>query len=338
MLSENKSLSTEKILEMYGTKNIGVRYIFNYPIRRPSGQWTEEQSARFIHSMLQGDPIPPIYIAKYGNDYMLLDGLQRFDTLFNYIRGNEKLWLNTPPVIENIFRAEKNGSLLNIGTETTDISGLKFFQLSRKFKKRILNYSFEVKYISQCTSKDIDRIIFNLNNGSPNKSKKVMLKLGSQLGGKIRELSKHPLFLDYFVFSQAEEKRDEACRCVLAALTAWTGKKFRCMYMPIEKAIERYKGVWNETELKGIREVFDTLYGVLPELKICGKFMKASYLPIIIMNVDKYLCMYENNEISKEQYKLFLKDWFEKNRKNTNAKNIEKNINAMDNALENFVS
>lgn len=67
------------------TYNNDARLKYDHPCQRNVGVWTKEQELYLIDSILQGYPIPSVYIyQKNDNEYIIIDGNQRINTIVKY--------------------------------------------------------------------------------------------------------------------------------------------------------------------------------------------------------------------------------------------------------------
>ena len=49
--------------------------------------WSMEEASKFIDSLLLGLPVPSIFLAKVGDQKLIIDGYQRLMTVYDYVRG-----------------------------------------------------------------------------------------------------------------------------------------------------------------------------------------------------------------------------------------------------------
>lgn len=64
---------------------------FNPPYQRSDNAWTKEQQSGLINSMIQGYPIPPVYlIEREKNTFIVVDGKQRLTTIINHFKEDSK--------------------------------------------------------------------------------------------------------------------------------------------------------------------------------------------------------------------------------------------------------
>lgn len=49
--------------------------------------WNKDEASRFIDSILLGLPVPSIFLAKVGEQRLIIDGYQRILTVYDYVRG-----------------------------------------------------------------------------------------------------------------------------------------------------------------------------------------------------------------------------------------------------------
>ena len=49
--------------------------------------WSKEEASKFIDSLLLGLPVPSIFLAKIGDQKLIIDGYQRLMTVYDYVKG-----------------------------------------------------------------------------------------------------------------------------------------------------------------------------------------------------------------------------------------------------------
>ena len=49
--------------------------------------WTKDEASKFIDSLLLGLPVPSIFLAKVGDQRLIIDGYQRLMTVYDYVNG-----------------------------------------------------------------------------------------------------------------------------------------------------------------------------------------------------------------------------------------------------------
>ena len=116
--------------------------------------WDIYRKSLLIHSILQGFPIPAIYLTKENGVYSALDGKQRCNTIADYISNKFALSLKTPDV------------KLEDGT-FEEIAGKKFSDLSDELQDEIKDFSLTIYYYENITEEEINEMFFRINNGKP---------------------------------------------------------------------------------------------------------------------------------------------------------------------------
>lgn len=370
MLTTVKGYKVKEIIEMMG-KEEGepCRLVLDFPIQRPANQWNPEKKSNLIHSILMGDPIPPLYITWNERtltvDRYVLDGLQRITTIMLYKNNKFSLKRDIPDVEIIVTEKDRKGNDLydkngdlKYHRERVSIAGKKFNQLPALFQNMMDEYVFTCNMLSQYTNADLSRIMYNLNNGQTmTATQKAVTKLGMELGQKIKNITENELFQDRIHFTKAEERKSEAHKCVLCSMMEWTGQKndeltYKKLSngQDLNKFITNFLNTWSEQELHGIDKMFTILNNVLPEDNtLCEKYLRANHLPVLVMNVDTYISLLEDGLITEKQYKQFLLDWFNEGvhaksytqyeGKNISDKaNVEARIDVMESALHKYVS
>ena len=49
--------------------------------------WSKEEASKFVDSLLLGLPVPSIFLAKVGDQKLIIDGYQRLMTVYDYVKG-----------------------------------------------------------------------------------------------------------------------------------------------------------------------------------------------------------------------------------------------------------
>ncbi|MFV0596823.1 DUF262 domain-containing protein [Shewanella sp.] len=102
--------------------------------QRKDRVWPELRKSKLIESMLMGLPLPVFYFAeKQNGDWIIVDGLQRITTIFDFMRG--EFALNGLEVLEKF-------------------NGLEFSQLERSEQRKIREYPLTAHLIDMATDKD----------------------------------------------------------------------------------------------------------------------------------------------------------------------------------------
>ncbi|MDR2745573.1 MAG: DUF262 domain-containing protein [Desulfovibrio sp.] len=117
------------------------------PLQRYAGIWDDKRQSRLIESLMLRIPLPLFYVAADTNEnWLIVDGLQRITTLHRYI-SKEEFALS--------------------GLEFVDeAQGLKFSELSAKYKNRIRDAQLQFAVVSSSTPAEVQRNIFKrLNTG-----------------------------------------------------------------------------------------------------------------------------------------------------------------------------
>ena len=367
MIIKTIGLTVESIItKINKPKTESNRIEMDFSTQRYAGQWNLQKESELIRSMIIGDPIPPLFIRGKDNDLtvprQVVDGKQRISTVMKFVSGigrsAMKLHKDTKPVSIPIPYVDENG--VKHSTTYVELAGKTFKQLPHDVQCLILEYNFDTRFISQCTQEDVDRIMVNLNNGvSPSGTDKAKMAAGQDVMNKVVNIIQdNPLFVEDINFKQSQIKKNAKEECVLCSLVQWTGKDEEIQYSKLqpkelEKIIRKYSGCWSSEIFAGLNEIFTTLHNALPDnTELWQDYLNKKHLPVLVMNVDNFLCKLDNGEITEEQYKKFLKKWFAEgvssqefnsfvvdDSKNISAKrNIEGRIALMDDALESFIS
>lgn len=367
MIIKTIGLTVESIItKINKPKTESNRIEMDFSTQRYAGQWNLQKESELIRSMIIGDPIPPLFIRGKDNDLtvprQVVDGKQRISTVMKFVSGigrsAMKLHKDTKPVSIPIPYVDENG--VKHSTTYVELAGKTFKQLPHDVQCLILEYNFDTRFISQCTQEDVDRIMVNLNNGvSPSGTDKAKMAAGQDIMNKVVDIIQdNPLFVEDINFKASQIKKNAKEECVLCSLVQWTGKDEEIQYSKLqpkelEKIIRKYSACWSGEIFAGLNDIFIALHNALPDnAELWQDYLNKKHLPVLVMNVDNFLCKLDNGEITEEQYRYFLLKWFTdgvnsqefnsfvvEDSKNISAKkNIEGRIALMDKALDNFIA
>ena len=172
---------------------------FRCPVQR-GFVWDIGRQSLFIHSLLNGDIIPPLFIRRLsledGNQYKMeaRDGQQRCTTVYRFMKGEFKL-SKIPEYKEGdkfdfrIARGENE--------ELQDINGLSWNDLTEEEKDRIKDATISIYYIDNATDIEADMIFFKLNNGK-SLTNTELARAQAKSRNTIKSLGGHELFTKMF--------------------------------------------------------------------------------------------------------------------------------------------
>lgn len=161
-------------------------------------EWDIKRNSLLISSLLSDDPIPPIYAAKYGDIYSLIDGKQRTNAIVSFLNDEYALEDLEPIEIEH-----EDG-----GIEEIDINGMTFHELDEKIQEDIKAATMTVIIINEPSDEKVCEIFFKLNNGKP-LSTMTVTRVNAKSRKDITELGGHKLFQDALTKKALEKYTNE---------------------------------------------------------------------------------------------------------------------------------
>ena len=306
------------------------RLVFDCPIQRPEGQWGNKDQSLLIHSMLQEYPVPNVYIVQNGADdfepMTVLDGKQRLTITYNYVTGGFKLSKATPPVAVVVPDVDEYGNIVkdeNGITKThidyVEIKNKKFSQLPREFQDKIKNFEFTTIMITEATKRELEELMFRLNNGkSMSAIHKAVMKGGIDVADVVRKrILGNNFFSNRFVMTASQEKGGEDMKCAFCVLALLTGSDFnKLTSSDLTKIAENLRDNWEnnkltEFDIEYCNNLLEDLNLWLPDEETFDgkKILTSVHIPILAMNTEKAKQMMDDGELTMEQYKDFLKYW-----------------------------
>lgn len=177
--------------QLTGMVNKG-RFNFGHDAQRPA-VWKKDRKSLLIHSMIEGYPIPPVFVTKKddgsgkrgGNIYTPLDGIQRLTAISGFINDEYDL-VGIPSITYESFEED--------GTITVNINGQKFSELPSEIQDAIKDYTLSVTYFEELTYEEEIEVFKRLNNGQQLTSAQRNIASCKELH-KLMEIGKHELFM-----------------------------------------------------------------------------------------------------------------------------------------------
>ena len=161
--------------------------------------WDNARKSKLIESLILEDPIPPIYAAKFGETYSLIDGKQRTGTLSEFLDDGFVLEDLEMFSLEDVETGEM---------EDYDINGMKFSDLPEIFQNAIKDSALTVITLHEPTEEKICEVFFKLNNGKPLNAI-TLTRVKAKSRKEIVELGSHELFKNALTAKALERYTNE---------------------------------------------------------------------------------------------------------------------------------
>lgn len=330
--------------------------------QRPEGLWSREAQSLLIHSVLQRDIIPEVYITKDGKNeikpHYVVDGKQRITTIFKFHENGFKLHKNTPniKIIAPVYDENKRPVLNEEGKQVYKkqefvIAGKAYKDLDDYVKDCFDSYDLFYREVFNYSESELTELMFKLNNGKAITSvQKAIARLNFTLAEEIEKIANNDFFEERICYTTGKIKASEGKKCVLNSLIIYTGKDYSKLNgSTMNKLASEFNDDWSQKSLVQLNNLFLLLNDLLPANNDLVKdHLTTNNIPILIMNVDYYCSKLENGEITEEQYEDFLKYWFaegiyneqyvENSGKSVSSKTcIDNRIKMMEDALDCFL-
>lgn len=311
MQTIERSYTVKKIIENIGSGNI----VFNHPMQRKPGQWNEEQQSLLIHSILGGYAIPQTYVLQIFegdfDSFSVLDGKQRFTTIYDYTNDGFKLSDDIPVV--NIQKRKvvtnENGErrVENINEEF-EIAGKYFSQLDEKLREKIKDFEFSVIMLANCSDEEIEDQFYRLNNGTAlTKDQKTRVILGDELAEFIDKQENKEIFTKKSYFTSLQRKRGEVQTCILQTLMLIMDFPFKNFNNDaVMEFATWFRKNHQKSDLEYCEDIFDKLNEAIPEKSKPDKMMKKTNIPILAYHVQTV----DEIGMSIEEYRKWIESFF----------------------------
>lgn len=175
------------------------RIDFEPPYQRRGGLWSRRDKAFLIDSILNEYDIPKVYVADFTfgpsklnrkkQQYAVIDGKQRFESIFDFIDGQITL------LPEFVYAANPRLSL----------GGLGYRDLKQNFPdvaSQFDNYNLTVMSVITDEEGKINELFVRLNRNKTLTGPEIRNAMQGQVPELIRELAKLPLFTECVAFSR----------------------------------------------------------------------------------------------------------------------------------------
>ena len=161
--------------------------------------WDNARKSKLIESLILEDPIPPIYAAKFGETYSLIDGKQRTGAVSEFLDDGFALEGLEMFSLEDVETGEM---------EDYDINGMKFSDLPEIFQNAIKDSALTVITLHEPTEEKICEVFFKLNNGKPLNAI-TLTRVKAKSRKEIVELGSHELFKNALTAKALERYTNE---------------------------------------------------------------------------------------------------------------------------------
>lgn len=254
------------------------------PSYQRNAVWTTRQKSYLVDSILNGYPIPEIYIQEEVDDeghskFIIVDGQQRLRAVLEFL--------------DNKFSLNKDDS--------PSFNGAFFSDLQSDLKRIFFRYNFIVRTIPEMPENEIRNIFkrLNLNVVSLNAQE---IRRAAYSGGLIKfvsKLSANPFWGNMHIFSANDVKRlrDEQfiSELSLLAIEGITNKKDR-----LDNFFEKTEVDFSEKDLleETFQIVFDTLNPMASELSKTRWRNKTDFYTLfsVICDVKQYIYVLQKNQ------------------------------------------
>lgn len=272
-----KTLATEKYL---GEVNKGIISL-EVSIQRGADQWIIVQQSKLVESMLEGEPIPPIFMADFEGKKVVYDGLQRTTALRKFY--NDEFALK--------------------GVDER-LCGKTFSQLEEDDKKKFLEYELFLSDAGEVSEEKLVRLFLNANSGTALiKTQITRGNLGITNADWARKMCQHPLFTKEAEFTSKQMKDDAPLQCLLQGIMlihGCIGNEFGERYEwkgIASNHVDKYtKEVFSNASKKDLRE-YEEVIEYLDVIEVKHN-CKKTFIPCLIV-LGKYAML---AGISKEEF------------------------------------
>lgn len=242
--------------------------------------WNKDvvRMSEFILSLIFERPIPPIYVAKFGDVYSAMDGKQRITTIQQFM--NDEFTLEGLETLE--IYDDETGE-----TEDVDINTLTFSELEESLQDAIKDATLTFIIINEPSDDEMCEYFYYLNNGMPlNAITSTRAKAKSRK--EITELGAHELFKNALTAKAFERYTNEDIVVKSYAMLHMDNPSMETKIIrPYMAEIEI-----TEADQKQLVEVFDrimNMHSKIEDNKIAKRLLTRTHMISIVPIVWKSL-------------------------------------------------
>lgn len=301
---------------IYAIKNNEV--LFNHPLQRREGQWNAQQQAKFIRLLLKRIPLTFTYAERIKGNDSLLDGIQRFSTLRDFIADEFALASDTKSVI--------------VKGQKKEIAGKKFSELDEPTQQTLLNEEMHVMELVDASEEDILDLFEGLNSGKSLNAKQMRTVYeNKELRETVRQLAEHEFIKINTTLAQKKNATDrDIIRQSLMLICTDDKHDYTSFRKQDIDAFLLNITAEQQNKLKEVDKILSLLDKKFNETKL---HIPATSIPVIIMMAKPFM----NNTEKFEKYCIVISsfsDTYKNNKKyrafggagTTDAKIIKKRI------------
>ena len=354
-------LSVRDLVDSYMGKDDDEKIFFDMSSQREENQWNSEWKSDLIHSVLQGYYIPEVHIVKTGTHHIkelsVFEGKQRLTTIIEYVLGVFPLAKTTMPVKLKTYMLDEHGNCVYDESnnkvfveEEYDISGKKYADLPQRIQNKLMRSELTTVMYFDFNDEEIAIQMERLNRQKRfNGTQTAKVKIGELKASYINDITRNDFFDNRICLTSAKKKADELSKIVFQSLMVYTGNVTALNNGNIEKFAKNHPEQFDKSVLDKINDILSDLDTLLPNNEAVNESLTSINIPILVFNYDKYEQMLENEEITRDEYKDFLKYWFDKGifspeytkyigNTPTNKTYVEGRINVIEEELIKFVA
>lgn len=290
--------------------------VFNHPMQRKPCQWDNEQQSLLIHSILGNFAIPqayalPIFEGDF-DSFSVLDGKQRFTTIYDYMNNGFPLSENTPTVNiqkRKVITDEEGQRCAKNVIEEYDVAGKYFSEISENLQDKLKDRVISIIMLTDCTDEEIEDQFYRLNNGTAlTKDQKTRVMLGDTLASFIDEVEESEFFMKKSYFTSLQRKRGEVQTCVLQTLMLVMDFPFKNFNNDATMEFaEWFRANHKDSDLDYCKELFSKLNEIIPITEKPNKLMKKTNIPILAYHIQTV----DEIGISLERYGEWIQEFLD---------------------------
>ncbi|MGI6225689.1 MAG: GmrSD restriction endonuclease domain-containing protein [Peptococcales bacterium] len=254
--------------------------------------WKEEHKSLFIHSILYGFPVPPIFVQVTDNEdgdktLWVLDGKQRITTLLAYFRNEFALGKDTPSV------------------DGVEIAGKTFTELPEEFQDTIKDANILVYRFDNLSDEDRDEMFYRLNNGvALSRIERTRALAQGDIMGFVKEIASEPFFAESCAITPNSRNRfvdEEMILQIMMLITA--GEAVSLSGTDVKNFVLKLKE--NGLSDKQKEQMLTTTQYLNKALPVREKWLKKVHVPILFVIAQKAI----EQDVRPEQFGGWVKEF-----------------------------
>ncbi len=266
--------------------------------QRSNDAWSEDQQSKLIDSILRGYIDIPKFFAKsepmgIGEKFIIIDGLQRINSLVKFKRGEITLPKNAAPFVYN--------------NESQNLRGKTYEELEPEIRAKFNDYMLDFSFVSNLTEEQESEMFRLLQNGTPLKASEKRQAIVSKMSSFMNEIIDHETFFNSSFMTSKNQKRYQHLNMASVLMYLWFKGPAHVNDKNITKMYDEQKTVFHSdgvdaTQFKKVLREMAIIFDSLSKKRL----KKAMVLPLFLL-VKKLV---QDKFVLNDEVRAQIRSWY----------------------------